>query len=85
MVRLVFYYDSLSYSNVDEEHKMTVDSLIGTIGGHLHLFLGMSLLSFVEISVLGLKFIHKLMTCFSKYSSSTNVQGPFLVKVAQKY
>ena len=28
---------------------MSMDSLIGTLGGHLHLFLGMSLLSFIEL------------------------------------
>ena len=36
---------------------MTLDDLIGTIGGHLHLFLGMSLLSFVEIALLMLKYL----------------------------
>ena len=49
LLRLVLYLDSMSYTNVDEAAKMTLDNLIGTIGGHLHLFLGMSLLSFVEI------------------------------------
>ena len=49
LLRLVFYLDSLSYQQVEEEAKMTVDNLIGMIGGHLHLFLGMSFLSFVEI------------------------------------
>ena len=60
VLRLVFYYDSLSYLRVEEEPKVTLDALIGTIGGHLHLFLGMSLLSFVEIAVLGLKFFYAL-------------------------
>ena len=66
LVRLVFYLDSLSYTNVDEEPKMTVDTLIGTIGGHLHLFLGMSLLSFVEIAVIAIKFVHMQLTCCAK-------------------
>ena len=57
MLRLVFYYDTLSYVKVGEEPKMTIDSLIGVIGGHLHLFLGMSLLSFVEIGMVSVKFV----------------------------
>ena len=56
MLRLEFYYSSLSYTSVDEEPKMTIDSLIGMIGGHLHLFLGMSLLSFFEIAMISVKF-----------------------------
>ena len=58
MLRLVFYYDTLSYVKVDEEPKMTIDSLIGVIGGHLHLFLGMSVLSFVEICMISIKFVY---------------------------
>ena len=51
VLRLRFAYNSLAYTEVKEEPKMTVDSLIGLIGGHLHLFLGMSFMSFVEIFV----------------------------------
>ena len=36
---------------------MSIDNLIGTIGGHLHLFLGMSFLSFVEIALLAAKYM----------------------------
>ena len=56
LIRLVFYLDSLSYQQVEEEAKLTIDNLIGTIGGHLHLFLGMSFLSFVEIALLVVKY-----------------------------
>ena len=55
LVRVVIYLDSLAYKSVLEEAKMTLDDLIGMIGGHLHLFMGMSLLSFVEIGQLLLK------------------------------
>ena len=58
MLRLVFYYEKLNYVKVDEEPKMTMDSLIGTIGGHLHLFLGMSLLSFFEVGMVSVKFVY---------------------------
>ena len=48
-VQLLMYYDALAYVQVEEEPKMTAEDLLGILGGHLHLFLGMSLLSFVEI------------------------------------
>ena len=43
------FYESLSYTLIEEEPKMSAEDLIGSIGGHLHLFLGMSLLSFFEL------------------------------------
>ena len=42
-------YDSLSYIEIMEEPKMSWEDLVGYLGGLLHLFLGMSLLSFVEL------------------------------------
>ena len=52
LVEFTVYYDSLSYTLVDEEPKHNIERLLCTIGGHLHLFLGMSLLSFVELAEL---------------------------------
>ena len=52
------FYNTLDYTLSEEEPKMTVDILIGAIGGHLHLFMGMSLLSFVEIYLLIGKFVN---------------------------
>ena len=49
LVEFVVYYDELAYTLIEEEPKMTLDEMVGTIGGHLHLFLGMSLMSFVEL------------------------------------
>ena len=49
LINLGIYYEDLGFEESKEQAEITVDSLIGTIGGHLHLFLGMSLLSFVEI------------------------------------
>ena len=49
MIELWINYDTDSHIEVSEEPKMTGDDLLGEIGGHLHLFLGMSLMSFVEI------------------------------------
>ena len=49
MATVSVYYDRLSYEVNSEEPAITLDTLIGLIGGHLHLFLGMSLLSIVEL------------------------------------
>ena len=43
------YYNTLAYTMSEETAAMTLDTLIGELGGHLHLFLGMSLLSFIEL------------------------------------
>ena len=49
LVRVTIYYDTLSYTQFEEKAAMGFENLIGVLGGHLHLFLGMSLLSFVEL------------------------------------
>lgn len=48
-MRVNIYYSDIGYSNLEEIAKFTVNNLIGNIGGMLALFLGISLLSFVEI------------------------------------
>ena len=49
LVRVSFYYETLSYTQFEEKAAMSLDNLIGVLGGHLSLLLGMSLLSFVEL------------------------------------
>ena len=49
VVKVSIYYDSLAYVQVEEEPKMSWEDLLGILGGHLHLFLGMSVMSFVEL------------------------------------
>ena len=49
LVSIDIFYPSLSYTRVEEEPKMSLEDLIGALGGHLHLFMGMSLMSFIEI------------------------------------
>ena len=49
VVKLSIAYDSLAYVQIDEEPKITWEDLLGVLGGHLHLFLGMSVLSFIEL------------------------------------
>ena len=45
-------YGSKGYIAIEEEPKMEWQELLGELSGHLHLFLGMSLLSFFEIGEL---------------------------------
>ena len=48
-INLEINYDDLAYVETLEKPKMSGEDLLAAIGGHLHLFLDMSLLSFVEI------------------------------------
>ena len=48
------------FEKVNEEPAMSGEELIGKIGGHLHLFMGMSLLSFVEIGELVALFVLRI-------------------------
>ena len=52
LLSVTIFYEALEYSVVEEKPQLTVESLVGLIGGHLHLFLGMSLISFLEIAEL---------------------------------
>ena len=36
LVRFTLYYDSLSYTKIEEKAEFTLDDLIGTVGGHMH-------------------------------------------------
>ena len=47
------YESPLSAIGVEEQAKISLDELVGTLGGHLHLLLGMTLLSFLELFELG--------------------------------
>ena len=49
VLRLSIRYASLAYKETLEEARMSWKSLLGEFGGHLHIFLGVSLISFVEI------------------------------------
>ena len=48
-ILLEIMYNDLAYVETLEEPKMSGEDLLAAIGGHLHLFLGMSLLSFIEL------------------------------------
>ena len=49
LMYITIYYEDLSYLVIEEKAKTSAEDLLGKLGGHLHLFLGMSLLSFVEV------------------------------------
>ena len=49
VLRMTIRYDSLAYKEMVEKPRMSWKSLLGELGGYLHIFLGMSLISFIEI------------------------------------
>ena len=58
LVQITVHYDNLAFVQVEEEEKMTMEDMVGILGGHLHLFLGMSLLSFVELIECAILFVY---------------------------
>jgi hypothetical protein len=54
-VKVNIFYESLSYSLTTESAQWDANSLLGSIGGNLGLFLGMSVFSFSELIVLGIE------------------------------
>ena len=59
IIKFSVNYNGLTRVDVNEVAEMSWDKLLGVIGGHLHLFLGMSLLSFVEIGEMAIKVTFK--------------------------
>ena len=49
MLSLYIYYEDLTYAEIGQIPKVTGPDLISDIGGTLGLFLGVSLMSFVEV------------------------------------
>ena len=49
LVKVNLFYESLSYTETTESPKMDIFSLLGSIGGNLGLFLGVSVFSLCEI------------------------------------
>ena len=79
-------YNDLAYEETHEEPVINGLLLLGEIGGHLHLFLGMSLLSFVEIIEMAILMSTQLLVrseTTSKTSSSTqfNVENAYHLKM----
>ena len=74
MLRLIVNYDSHSYTTITELPAISLDVLVSGIGGNLGLFLGISLLSIVEL----LEFALDLFTlAFNHWFKKDQVQ-PFV-------
>ena len=46
---VIVYYESLKYTETSQVPKTTVPDILSIVGGTLGLFLGLSLLSFIEV------------------------------------
>ena len=57
LLKIVVNYNHLYYKLMDESPTITANDLFGNVGGDLGLFIGMSLLSFVELIELCFSFI----------------------------
>lgn len=58
VLALNFYYSELSYRKVSEIPVWTVSSFMSSIGGNLGLFVGISMLSLIEIVDIAIQFIN---------------------------
>ena len=70
-VEVTIQYNDLAYVETREEPKMNGKELFAFVGGHLHLFLGMSLMSFVQI----VELIASLVIKVSDESSPTRSEN----------
>ncbi|KAF6021518.1 hypothetical protein EB796_020177 [Bugula neritina] len=48
-LKVDIYFNTLNYQHYKEKASMTFEDLVGSIGGHLGLWIGMSIISFVEV------------------------------------
>ena len=69
-------YESLAYKKLEEEPKINGEELLGIIGGHLGLFLGMSLLSFVEL----IEFVFLACARLVRPKAKNKVLDPIFIK-----
>jgi len=68
------YYEDFFYTLIKEDPKTSFDSLIGTIGGLLGLFLGASLISFYEIIDLLISVIYISLRSFKNKNSQVKTE-----------
>ena len=76
LVKISVHYDTLGYRVTEEKEAMSVDALVGTLGGHLHLFLGMSLVSFLEVFELAMT----MSKAMSRNNKTTRRRYKLLIK-----
>ena len=80
VLSLNVYYDQLSYTQISREAKLEIVDLVGSIGGLLGLFLGMSFLSFVELIEIVLE---SIVIILKKYKN--NKTEDFFIKNESSY
>ena len=68
LVKLNIYYDSLTYTEMTESVSMNAVSLLSSIGGFMGMFLGMSIMTLVEILEVLIKFFYSIV--FEKKKSA---------------
>lgn len=61
LVKLNVFYDSLTYTEMSEQVSMNSVSLLSSIGGFMGMFLGMSLMTLVEILEVFIKIIYSVI------------------------
>ena len=76
VVQVTIKYNDLAYVETREEPKMNGKELFASVGGHLHLFLGMSLMSFVQIVELFFLSVLKFSTAYFKIHQSEPQKPP---------
>lgn len=71
VLSLNIYYDKLAFTKVEEFASLDLITLLSNIGGIMGLFLGISVLSFVEIFEILVE-IFMILLAFSKNTNRTN-------------
>ena len=77
LIQLNVYYETMAYTVITEKTTMDIVSLLSSIGGTLSLFLGLSILSFVEI----LEFLVQTILIIKK--KNNKVQNVTVIKVKE--
>ncbi len=67
-LKFIVNYENLYYTTVDESPKVTTQGLFADIGGNLGLFIGLSLLSFIEL----LELVVQLIIIFIEHRKKDN-------------
>jgi hypothetical protein len=80
ILKVNVYFDSLSYTSISEAPSIELISFISNVGGLLGLFLGATVLSFLEI----VEFVIIIIQIIQKRNSSqvASIEGPKRVQVS---
>ena len=67
IVSFNIYYETLGYEKITEESTVSFSTLLSNIGAQIGLFLGISILSFLEIFEL---FVEMLLNFYRKFKNN---------------